>query len=102
MHEAKETGIWKAVLDFYSSIFDSFAELSIIFKVSLLEMKRSFLFCIVMSEYYRHRRKFPLKTECGCLHGGVIVNGRTLNPLALSSVPVLVHVTGVGAHIYTG
>ena len=30
--------------------------------------------------------------ECGCLHGGVIENGCTRNPLALWTVPVLVRV----------
>ena len=30
--------------------------------------------------------------ECGCLHGGVIENGCSRNPLTLCSVPVLVHV----------
>ena len=30
--------------------------------------------------------------ECGCLHGGVIENGRAHNPLTLCSVPALVHV----------
>ena len=33
-----------------------------------------------------------LKMECGCLHAGVTENGRTGNPLALCSVPVLVQV----------
>ena len=28
----------------------------------------------------------PPKSECGCLHGGVIENGRTHNPLILCSV----------------
>ena len=37
-------------------------------------------------------KKNPLKTECGCLHGGVIENGHACNPLTLCSVPVLVHV----------
>ena len=42
----------------------------------------------------------PQKTECGCLRGGVIDNGRARNPLTLCSVPVLVSCTctGVGAH----
>ena len=34
----------------------------------------------------------PPKTECGCLHGGVIENGHTCNPLTLWTVPVLVQV----------
>ena len=34
--------------------------------------------------------------ECGCLHGGVIENGRTHNPLTLWTVPVFVHVYGCG------
>ena len=33
----------------------------------------------------------PPKTECGCLHGGVIENGRTRNPLLYTC-------RGVGAH----
>ena len=41
---------------------------------------------------------FPPKMECGCLHGGVIENGRTPNPLILWTVPVLVHVR-VWGHI---
>ena len=36
--------------------------------------------------------------ECGCLHGGVIKNGHTRNPLTLCSVHVLVHVQ-VWVHI---
>ena len=36
--------------------------------------------------------RYPPKTECGCLYGGVIENGLTHNPLTLCSVPVLVHV----------
>ena len=35
---------------------------------------------------------FLPKTECGCLHGRVIENGCTCNPLTLSTVPVLVRV----------
>ena len=34
----------------------------------------------------------PPKTECDCLYGGVIKNGRTCYPLTLCSVPALVHV----------
>ena len=34
----------------------------------------------------------PPKTECDCLHGGVIENGCTHNPLTLCSVPALIHV----------
>ena len=34
----------------------------------------------------------PLKMECGCLHGGIIENGRTSNPLTLCSASALVHV----------
>ena len=34
------------------------------------------------------RNKKSPKTECGCLHGGVIENGRECNPLTLCSVPV--------------
>ena len=34
----------------------------------------------------------PPKTECSCLHGRVIENGRARNPLTLCSVPELVHV----------
>ena len=39
---------------------------------------------------------FPPKTECDCLHGGVIEKGRTRNPLTLCSVPVhvWVHIPG--------
>ena len=43
----------------------------------------------------------PPKTECDCLHGGVIENGRACNPLTLCSVPALffvqvwVHTPGV-------
>ena len=38
-------------------------------------------------------RYLPLRRqECGCLHGGVIENGRTHQSLTLCSVPVLVHV----------
>ena len=35
------------------------------------------------------------KTECGCVHGGVIENGRTRNTLTLGSVPVGREVTGL-------
>ena len=41
---------------------------------------------------------FPLKTECGCLHGRVFENGGARNPLTLCSVLVLVHVQ-VWVHI---
>ena len=34
----------------------------------------------------------PPKTECGCIHGGVIENGRARNTLTLWTVPVLIHV----------
>ena len=40
----------------------------------------------------------PLKTECGCLHGGVIENSRARNPLTLCSVHAIVHVQ-VWVHI---
>ena len=41
----------------------------------------------------RDFHKYPPKTECGCLHGGVIGNRRTRNhPLTLCSVLVLEHV----------
>ena len=30
----------------------------------------------------------PSKMECGCLHGGVLENGCTRNPLTLWTVPV--------------
>ena len=42
--------------------------------------------------------RVPPKSECGCLHGGVIENGRIRNPLTLCSVPVLVPVQ-VWVHI---
>ena len=35
------------------------------------------------------------KTECGYLHGKVIENGRTRNPLNLCTAPLLVRVRGV-------
>ena len=41
----------------------------------------------------------PLKTECSCLHGGVIGNGCTQNYLALWTVPALVHDVRVWVHI---
>ena len=41
---------------------------------------------------------YPLKMECGCLHGGVIENGHTHNPLTLWTLSVLVHVR-VWVHI---
>ena len=37
--------------------------------------------------------------ECGCLHGGVIENGRTRNPLTAWTVPELVLYVQVWLHI---
>ena len=36
----------------------------------------------------KHKAYNPPKTECGCLYGGVIGNGRTRNPLTLCSVSI--------------
>ena len=41
---------------------------------------------------YGTSSQYSPKTECGCLYGGVIENGRARNPLTLCNVPVLVHV----------
>ena len=50
------------------------------------------------AEETRNTTGGPPKTEGGYLHGGVIENGRTRNPLTLCSVPALVHVL-VWVHI---
>ena len=39
-----------------------------------------------------HWPNYPTKTGCGCLHCRLIQNGRTLNPLTLWTVPVLVRI----------
>ena len=44
------------------------------------------------SYQYMYLSKYPSKMECSYLHGGVIENGHTRNPLTLRTVPVLVHV----------
>ena len=38
-------------------------------------------------KFYSFHIQVLLKTECGCLHGEVIENGHTRNPLTLCSVP---------------
>ena len=45
------------------------------------------------SLYQLHTRSSPTKTECSCLHGGVIGNGRTRNPVPVP-VRVWVHIPG--------
>ena len=54
------------------------------------------LYCVLL--YCIVKFVFPPETECGCIHGGVIENGRACNALTLCSVPVLVHVQ-VWVHI---
>ena len=62
--------------------------------VHILKTAASCNFVMQSEQTLIQTKDSPPKMECGCLHGGVIENSHTHNPLSLTqlTVPVLVRV----------